>query len=68
MHDSAESVVIVNRIVLDAAIVPEGERARLPAETASELGTDLMREQVIEKGLVFSRVQPWKWVVWAALT
>src|SRR6516165_10792784 len=51
MHDPAESVVIVDGVVLGAAVVPEGEGARLPAETAGELGTDLMREQVIEKGL-----------------
>jgi hypothetical protein len=43
MHDPAESVVIVDGVVLGAAIVPEGEGARLPAETAGELGTDLMR-------------------------
>jgi hypothetical protein len=47
MHDPAESVVLVDGVVLGAAIVPEGERARLPAETAGELATDLMREQVI---------------------
>src|SRR5262249_24990007 len=51
MHDPAESVVIVDGVVLGAAIVPEGEGAGLPAETAGELGTDLMREQVIEKRL-----------------
>src|SRR6516165_4761675 len=51
MHDPAESVVIVDGVVLGAAIVPEGEGARLPAETAGELGTDLMREQVFEKRL-----------------
>src|SRR5262245_58281726 len=51
MHDPPEPVVIVDGVVLSAAIVPEGEGARLPAETAGELGTDLMREQVIEKRL-----------------
>jgi nucleotidyltransferase/DNA polymerase involved in DNA repair len=51
MHDLAEFVVIVDGVGLDTTIVPEGEGARLPAETAGELGTDLMREQVIEKRL-----------------
>src|SRR5207248_254927 len=32
MHDPAESVVIVDGVVLGAAVVPEGEGARLPAE------------------------------------
>jgi hypothetical protein len=58
MHDPAESVVIVDGVVLGAAIVPEGEGARLPAETAGELGTDLMREQVIEKGWLSSMSSP----------
>jgi hypothetical protein len=51
MHDPAGPVVIVDGVVLGAAIVPEGEGAGLPAETAGELRTDLMREQVIEKRL-----------------
>ena len=37
MRDPAESVVVVDGIVLGTAIVPKGEGARLLAETAGEL-------------------------------
>src|SRR5438034_9604044 len=45
VHDPAEAVVIVDRVVLGAAIVPEGERADLPAEAAGEFRPGLLREQ-----------------------
>src|SRR6516165_596197 len=36
VHDPAEAVIVVDRVVLGAAIVPEGKRAHLPAEAAGE--------------------------------
>src|SRR5207237_206864 len=45
VHDPAEAVVIVDRVVLGAAVVPEGERADRPAEAAGEFGPGLVREQ-----------------------
>src|SRR5438128_797481 len=42
VHDAAVPGVIVDGVVLGAAIVPERERARAPAEAAGELRTDLM--------------------------
>src|SRR5262245_51360498 len=48
VHQAAIAVIIVDRIVLGAAIVPERDRARLPMEAAGELRPDLMPEQKIE--------------------
>src|SRR5260370_9887414 len=50
VHDPAETVVIVDRVVLGAAIVPEGERADRPAEAAGEFGPRLMREPKAQQG------------------
>src|SRR3569832_1231338 len=47
MHDAALSMIIVDRVVLGRAIVPEGERARRPAETAGEFRPHLMMEEEI---------------------
>src|SRR5271165_5627408 len=47
VHDAAEAVVIVDRVVLGAAIVPEGERARLPAKAAGKFRALLMGEQIL---------------------
>ena len=41
MHDVRVTAMIVERIVLRAAVVPERERAGLPAQTACEFGTHL---------------------------
>src|SRR5678816_2757634 len=49
MHESAVSVIVIDRVVLRAAIVPERERAHAPAEAAGELGPDLMLEQIAEQ-------------------
>src|SRR5690606_33935833 len=38
MHHAAVAVVVVQRVVLRATVVPEGDRARPPAEAAGELG------------------------------
>ena len=42
MHDVRVTVMIVDRIVLRAAVVPERERAGLPAQTAGEFGAHLV--------------------------
>jgi len=42
VHQPAPSVVIVDRVVLDRAVVPERQRPRLPAEPAGEFGAHRM--------------------------
>src|SRR5262245_27792113 len=49
VHDAAESVIVVDGIVLRAAVVPERERAGLPAIAAGELRLHLMAEQEIKQ-------------------
>src|SRR5689334_12581349 len=53
LHDAAIAVVIVHRIVLRAAIVPERERAHLPREATGELGAHLVLKQVIKDRRAF---------------
>src|SRR5207253_5031956 len=36
VHDPARAAIVVDRVVLDATIVPERDRIGLPAETAGE--------------------------------
>ena len=50
MHDAPESMIVVHRVVLSAAVVPERERARLPAKAAGEFRPDLMLEEKLEQG------------------
>src|SRR3990172_10094185 len=54
VHDALESVVVIHRVVLGAAIVPEGERAGLPAKAAGELRPDLMPEKIVEQRLALA--------------
>src|SRR6266567_3755272 len=49
MHDAAMPVIVVDRIVLGRAIVPEGERSLRPAEAAGEFRPRLMAEEDIEQ-------------------
>jgi len=49
VHHAAEAVVVVDRGVLGAAIVPEGERVLLPAKAVGEFRALLMREQIIQQ-------------------
>src|SRR5579872_1101474 len=49
MHDAAEAVIVVDRIVLCRAVVPEGERAVLPAKAAGEFGTGLVAVEKCQK-------------------
>src|SRR4051812_8982449 len=48
VHDTAVTMVVVDRIVHGRAIVPEGERAHLPAEAAGEFRQNLVRPQEAE--------------------
>ena len=48
MHDASEPVVIINRIVLGTAIVPEGKGTLSPAKTRGEFRLDLVFEEVDE--------------------
>src|SRR5580765_2138389 len=48
VHQPAAARVVVDRVVLGAAIVPEGDRARAPAEAARELGADLVTVEVAQ--------------------
>src|ERR1700730_2374522 len=50
MHDSLLAMVIVDGVVLDAAIVPERDRVRTPAEPAGELRARRMAIEIIEEG------------------
>src|SRR5437868_7506810 len=42
MHDAAVAGIVVHGVVLGAAVVPEGEGARLPPEATRELRPDLV--------------------------
>src|SRR3546814_8599942 len=48
VHEPTEAVVVVDRIVLGATVVPEGDGARRPAEPAGELGLHLVAEQELQ--------------------
>ena len=47
MHDPSLSIVVIYRIMLYAAVVPESKRTILPAETAAEIGLNLVRKKKI---------------------
>ena len=53
VQDAFVAVVVVDRVVQGAAIVPQRDRARLPAEAAGEFGLCLMLEQVIQQRRAF---------------
>src|SRR5689334_11439595 len=50
-HDAAKWTGVVDRDVLDAAIVPERHRAGLPAEAAGKLRPMAVLEQIVEQRL-----------------
>src|SRR5260221_6029111 len=52
-HAAALSVVVVHCVVQRAAVVPHRERARLPADTAGELGARDVRLQPVDQRLAF---------------
>src|SRR5581483_2698909 len=48
-HDAAEGAGVVDGEVLAGPVVPESDRALLPAEAAGELGPVAVVEQVVEQ-------------------
>lgn len=46
MHEAPKTVIIVDRIMLGGAVVPEGNGTRLPAEAAGEFRAYLMGKEV----------------------
>src|SRR5579862_908807 len=53
VHDAALAVIIVERVMLHAAIVPERDRAPLPAEAAGEFRLDRVLVEEIQQGPAF---------------
>src|SRR5215467_13371869 len=53
MHQTPETVIIVDGIVLRATIVPERERPGLPAEAAGEFRTCQVVEEIVEDWCTF---------------
>src|SRR6516165_10103554 len=51
VHDAAEAMVIIDRVVKRTAVVPKRGRAGLPVEATGELGSHLMHEQILEQRL-----------------
>src|SRR5271166_4058095 len=49
LHDPTLAGVVVHRVVLRAAIVPDRQRSRRPAESAGEFRTDLVAEQEFQQ-------------------
>src|SRR3954462_13596551 len=52
-HAPALAVIVVDRVVQRAAVVPHRERARLPADTAGEFGARDVRLQPIHQRTAF---------------
>ena len=42
-------LIVVDRVVLRAAVVPQRDRPRTPAEAAGEVRADLMAEEILEQ-------------------
>src|SRR5262249_58480939 len=48
-HGATEAAGVVDCQMLAGAVVPEGDRPRLPAEAAGELGAVPMLQQIVEQ-------------------
>ena len=46
VHDPALAMVIVDRVVLDAPVVPKGDGVGAPAEAAGEFGPHILAKSV----------------------
>ena len=53
MHDEPEAVVVVDRVVLHAAVVPESDGMRLPDKATGEFRLDLVFEQEAQQWRAF---------------
>src|SRR5215831_12909580 len=51
VHDAALAVIVVKRVVLGAAVVPDRQRARFPAEATGELGPHKVVFEIVEQRL-----------------
>src|SRR5438132_1103415 len=49
VHDASMTVIVVDRVVLDAAVVPQQQRPRVPAEAAGELRPYRVLPQIFEQ-------------------
>ena len=49
MHDAAMAVIVVDRVMQGAAIIPDRDRTRRPGETAGEFQLLLVLEQIGEE-------------------
>jgi hypothetical protein len=49
VQEPAVSVIVVDGVVLGAAVVPERQRARMPAEPARELRAHLVSVEVMQE-------------------
>src|SRR5258708_15680459 len=49
MDDGGMPMIVIDRVVLGRAVVPEGERSRRPAKTAGEFRPHLMAKEKSEK-------------------
>src|SRR5260221_13177205 len=52
-HATALAVIVVDRVVQGAAVVPDGERARRPAHAAGEFRARHVRHQELHQRLAF---------------
>ena len=53
VHDPAIAVIVVDRVVLGAAVVPKGDCIGLPLEATGELRLDLVLKKIIQNGCAF---------------
>ena len=58
MHDPPVGLIVVDRVVLGAAVVPERQGAGPPAEAARELRPGLVAEEIVEDRRAFLRRRP----------
>ena len=53
MHDSLEPVIVIDRVVLGAAVVPHGHRSHSPLEPTGKFWPRLVGEKIIEQRFAF---------------
>ena len=59
MHHAAKAVIVVDRVVLGAAIVPQRDRSYLPAETAREFRARRVGKKIAQqRRALFNRHVP----------
>ena len=68
VHDTAVAVIVIDRIVQHAAVIPERHRADAPIEPAGELRPGLMLNRKFNSGALSSSVMSLKRTVCPTLT